>query len=460
MAEKPTHFDIIIIGGGTAGLKAALDCTKRKLKVAMIDPGMLGGTCLNTGCIPSKAMLHASHLYKQLHGLDQFGISVQDPKVDFPKLMRRVQGMVDYGQQHIKFSIKNSYLATFKEKASFEGKTIVRAGKELLASEHILLSTGSRNRALPIKGLESIRYYTNENMMSMKTLPKSLILIGGGYISMEYATFFNELGSKVTVVESMPQILGMLDGDVANGYMEISVKDGISVRTNTKVVEVREKGNHKEVIVEEQNTKKGMTFQAEEIVVAVGRVPNTESLNLEAAGIKIAPHGGIAVNEFMQTSNPRVYAVGDVTGQAMFAHSATREAHIALANMLDNKKLKANNTLVPWVAFTDPPISGIGLSEKETKEKKLPYSVWKANFARAGRTRIMEESSGFAKLIVNKKTNHIEGAVLVGARSDDLIHEIAAIMNSASPTLETLQKTIHVHPTVSEVFEALREVSG
>ena len=458
MAEKPRQFDIIIIGGGTAGLKAALDCTKRKLKVAMIDPGTLGGTCLNTGCIPSKAMLHASHLFKQLHSLGQFGISVQDPKVDFQKLMGRVQGMVEHGQQNIAFSIKNSYLAIFKEKASFAGKNAVRAGKELLVSEHILICTGSRNRELPIKGLETIRHFTNENMSTMGTLPKSVILVGGGYISMEYATFFNELGSKVTVVEMMPQILGMLDEDVAKGYLEICEKDGIIVKTNTKVVEVKEKAIRKIAIVEDLKTKKTGSIEAEEIVVAVGRVPNTETLNLGSAGIKVGPHGGIVVNEFMLTSNPHVYAVGDVTGEVMFAHSATREAHIALENMLDNKKLKANNDLVPWVAFTDPPISGIGWSEKEAKERKIPYGVWKANFARAGRTRIMEESSGFAKLMVNKKNSNIIGAVLVGTRSDDLIHEIAAIMNSASPTLETLQKTIHVHPTVSEVFEALREM--
>ncbi|MBI2140499.1 NAD(P)/FAD-dependent oxidoreductase [Candidatus Woesearchaeota archaeon] len=459
--DKPKdHFDMIVLGGGTAGLKAALECARRKLKTAIVDPQKLGGTCLNTGCIPSKAMLHASHLFRQLHHLETFGITLSSPKIDFRKLMGRAQAMVDYGQEHIAMSIKNSFLTVFSERAEFVGRNSIRAGGRIISGDRILISTGSRNFIPPIKGLEKIKYYTNETMLGLDYLPKEVVLIGGGYISIEYATFFSELGSRVIVLERLPQILSMLDRDVAELLVKLYLERGIELHVGANILELSSKGRKKKILWNsvQRPSEKPKEIVAEEVILAAGRKPNVEGLKLEAAGIKLNAKGGIQVNDHFQTTNSQVYAVGDVVGEAMFAHAASREAHLVLENMLGGRKLSRDISLIPWTVFTDPPISGVGLSEAQAKEKGIEFGISKANFARAAKTRIMEDSVGIAKVLFSRKNRHIIGATLFGAHADDLIHEITAIMNSSSPTLDVLRNTIHVHPTVSEVFDALKEV--
>ncbi|MBI2138303.1 NAD(P)/FAD-dependent oxidoreductase [Candidatus Woesearchaeota archaeon] len=461
MAELAKVFDLIVIGGGTAGLKASLECAKRKLHTAIVDPQVLGGTCLNTGCIPSKAMLHASHLFKQLHHLEVFGISVSSPKVDFRKLMQRAQHIVDEGQSAISLSTKNSYITIFREKAAFISKNSIRAGNQVLQGKQFLISTGSRNFIPTIKGIEESGYHTNETILSLDAVPKSVVLIGGGYISFEYATFFSELGSKVAILERLPKVLTMLDNDISEMLVKLYTERGISITTSTDILEITGKGRKKTIHYRSINNplEKPKEIQAEVIIAAAGRKPNTEGLNLEAVGIKLKPNGGIAVNEHFQTSIPNTYAVGDVIGEMMFAHSASREALLAVENMLGGKKRTRELHLIPWTVFTDPPISGVGFSTIEAEKKKIDCGILKANFARSAKTRIMDESAGAAKVLYDKKNNHIVGAVLFGAHADDLIHEITALMNSSSPTIDVLRNTIHVHPTISEVFDALRETS-
>ena len=449
------QYDVIVIGGGTAGLKIAMHAASNKLKTAMIDPGALGGTCLNTGCIPSKAILQASHLYHQTNNLEEFGIKAS-ATFDFKKVLARAQSMVDYGQKSIEMSIRNPNLTTIREPAIFTSKNTVKAGSQELTAKTIIISTGSQNFIPPIKGLDKTDYITNENMLSLQTFPKKVVCIGGGYIAMEYATFFNELGAEVTVLERLPKILAAIDEDLSSTLHKAYEEEGMTIKTGINIIEVNKKTITYNNLDEKDSKQE--TIDADAIVVATGRIPNIAGLQLEKAGIKLNDKKGIKVNANFQTTNKNVYAIGDVIGDALFAHAASREAHIIIDNLFNKAKRTLNFDLIPWTVFTHPPIAGIGLSETQAKEKKINYRLFKANFARAAKTRIEGESRGFMKILTDK-AGKILGVTMMGLRADELIHEYVAVMNSTSPTIETIQQTIHVHPTIAEVADTLRERS-
>ncbi len=454
---KKDHFDLIVVGGGTAGLRTALYAASHNHTVALIDPGVLGGTCHNTGCIPTKAMLHASHLFASTKSMKEFGINIASSSVDFKALMNRVHSIIDEGQSHISSSIQNDNLTVIREKASFVSKDTVQAGPHTLSADKFIICTGAKPRIPALKGIEKVKYLLSDDILSLQSMPESIIIIGGGYIALEFATFFNDLGCKVTIVERNPLILKDLDSDVIELLTKKYTSEGIKLKTNAEVLEMSEEKGMKKV--KYSIVGDGVeTAVAQHLLIATGRAPFTFGLNLEAAGIKVGDKGNIEVNEYLQTSNPRVFAIGDVTGKAPFAHAAKRESHIALINALETKKEKFNTALVPWAIFTSPPVGGIGLSEREVIERKLKYGVLKAPFSRAGRATVIGSILGFVKILYDKKTDKIIGGTVVGPNADDIIHEIVALMN-AGGTTQDLRNTIHIHPTLSEVFEALKDVT-
>lgn len=452
------HFDLVVIGGGTSGLRTALFAAGHGHTTALIEPGVLGGTCLNTGCIPTKAMLYASHLYRETDGLKEFGVDVSGVKLNFSKLMGRVNGIVAEGQEHIDKSLVSSKLTLFKAKASFVDKHTVRAGEELITAHTFIICTGAKNIVVPIKGLDAVPYISNETVLSMKTLPASVTLIGGGYISMEFATFFNNLGCSVTVLERAPQVLGMLDDDVVEELLESYA--GIKIITNANIMEVSASSKGKTVVYNDVRNpdSKPTSVTSAELFMAIGRSPNTDGLNLEAAGIKKGPRGEIVVNDYLQTSNHSVFAIGDVNGKAMFAHAAKRESQIAIHNAFNRTKQKMYFELVPWAVFTDPCVAGIGLSFKQAAAHKVPLGVLKAPFTRAGRATIIGDTRGFVKVIYEQKNHAIVGVVIIGPQADVIIHEFVALLNSRTPTVDALRKMIHIHPTLSEVVDSLKDV--
>ncbi len=444
--------DVIIIGAGTAGLRLALQLSKQGKSVALFESGSLGGlggTCLNVGCIPTKALLHASNLYKESKDLKKFGIKAVSG-FDFKKLVERVKGMVREGQNHIRKSIKRKNLVVVRKEARFVNENTVKAGNILCSADHIIIATGAHNCIPQIKGLEKIPYLTNENVLNLRKLPKSMIMIGGGYICMEFATFFSELGCKVAILEKAPDILMMLDDDIREELKGMYTE--MVIHTNADILECRKR---KKVEVDYVVGRKRMTARGDALFIATGRAPNTEHLDVKHANIETDHFGNIIVNEKLQTTNNRVYAVGDCNGKAMFAHAAKREAAVVLHNILNEQKQEIFHDLIPWAVFTHPPIAGVGMNQRTADSKGIPYEIKKANFTRAGRAEIIGKSEGFVKVLVEKVTGKIIGAFIIGQNADDLIHEFVAVMNSASPTFETIKKTVHIHPTLSEVMEAL-----
>jgi pyruvate/2-oxoglutarate dehydrogenase complex dihydrolipoamide dehydrogenase (E3) component len=327
-------YEIIIIGGGTAGLRTAIMCS-RKTKVLMVEPGVIGGTCLNTGCIPTKAMIYASHLYDLGKNMSFFGIEAK-PKVNFEKVMDRVNSISAEGRKHINQGLKkNKNLDVVKGKAKFIGKKKIQVGSKVYEGENIVIATGAKNFVPPIKGLKETGFHDNETMLKAKKLPKSVIMIGGGYISMEYASFFNNFDVKVTVLERLPEVLEMLDDDIRDTLVTSNQKQDITIKTNINILEVKSSGKNVEVIyndVRDPNSKKE-SVKAESVFLATGRVPNTKSLEAEKSGIKVGKRGDIMINSYLETSCKGVYAIGDCNGKPMFAHSAKRQTDIVKQNI-------------------------------------------------------------------------------------------------------------------------------
>ncbi len=453
------HYNLMVIGGGTAGLRTALKAASQGTNTVLIEPGVLGGTCLNTGCIPTKAMLHASHLFSRAKNLKEYGVEVTKVHINLPKMMQRVHSFIEDGHVHIKKSLKkNTNLTLVKEKASFINENTVVAGKKEISADKIIICTGAKNVILPIKGLDTVTYLDNVSVVNLKKLPKSIIMIGGGYISMEFATFFAEMGCKVTILERLPRVLAMLDEDVTSLLEETYSGKGVSIKTNTNIIEIKKEKKGVSILYNDvRNPKsKKITIKAEKILLAVGRAPNTDGLSLDKANIKLGERKNIEVNEFLQTSNPNVYAIGDVNGKAMFAHTAKRESRIAIENSIGNKNSTMNFDLVPWAVFTTPAVGGVGITEKTATDKKLNFGVMKADFSDTGRAAIMGETDGFVKVIYDKGTRQILGCTIIGPDADDLIHEFVAVMN-AKATIDTIKETIHIHPTLAEVMEELSD---
>ncbi|NOZ80227.1 MAG: NAD(P)/FAD-dependent oxidoreductase [DPANN group archaeon] len=466
-------FDVIVVGGGTAGLRLGLSLARKGKQTLLVEPGRPGGTCLHTGCIPTKAMLHAAETYRSVARAPSIGIRTA-ASLDIPRMMRQVRSFIRKGQAHIDRSIDASDLTVWKGRASFLSKDTLRVGRKTVKGAIIVICTGSRNRIPLIKGLENAGFLTNESVFHLKTLPRTLTLIGGGYISMELATFFSSLGTRVTILEALPQVLSSLDEDVRDVLLEGLRSRGTVILTGVSIAEVKRQGRR--IILRYRPAGKGTakgrlkSITSDALLVAAGRTPNTDGLGLEQAGIRTSPEGGIIIDKKFQTTNPSVYAVGDVTGKAMFAHAAKRQARLLLSRIVGSRSRHGDHldlSLVPWAVFTSPPIAGVGLTEQQATKGKLLFEIYKASFAKAGRAAIIGETEGFIKLIVGmgrkgsagrRTRQRILGCTIVGPRADELIHEYVAVMNSSSPFLETITRTVHVHPTLAEAAETFRKV--
>lgn len=451
MGEERVHYDVIVLGLGTGGLKIASKCAHAGKKTLAFEPSAIGGTCLNTGCIPTKAMLYAAETYQQVKRAKEFGITAKGVNVNFSKVMNRVRSIVDEGQAHIKKALRKSPLKLIRKHAYFTSENTVSDGKKEYSADRFIIATGARNTIVPIKGLSDIDYLTNAKAIELTKMPKSIIMIGGGYIAMEFATFFQSIGVKVTVLELAPRVLGMLDEDVTDVLVEKYENMGMKICTHVAAQEVKNRANGVEVIAKDMNQDgKLRRFRAEKLFLAIGRRPNTEKLALRSAKVAVDRRGFVVVDKHLRTSNRNVYALGDVTGKAMFAHVAKRHVRALTNTLLHDKRTSVDHKLVPWSVFTHPPIAGVGISEKQSDAEKI--GVLKAHFTRNGRAHILNETKGFVKVMYNKKNNRIVGCVIVGPRADDMIHEFVALLH-AKGTVSMLRNMIHIHPTLSEVME-------
>ena len=425
---------MLIIGAGPGGYETAVEAVKRGMEVTLITEGPLGGTCLNEGCIPTKTFCHYAEL------LEQNLKAGLDCKPSFAAAAERKQAVIEQLRGGIDMLLKN--VQVVRGKAQFkDAKTVVCNGQEYTADK-IIIATGSVSAVLPIPGAEGC--LTSKEILELTEVPGSLCVIGGGVIGLEFASIFRSFGSEVTVLEFCPNILPRFDVDLAKRLKLSLSKCGINIEVQAQVTRID--GNTVTYIKKDKES----TVQADKILMAVGRRPNTDGLNLEAAGIDYT-RKGITVNERFETSVPGIYAVGDVTGGIMLAHAATFQGRRAL-NAICGETDSIRFDLVPAAVFTMPEVAMVGLTEEQCKEQQLEFRCLKSFYRANGKAVSMDETDGYCKVIVDNN-GKVLGAHIMGAHASDLIHEITTAINLGA-SLDQLQSVIHAHPTLSEVLQS------
>lgn len=436
------EYDLVVIGGGSAGLLVAGIAASLKAKVALIERDRLGGDCLWYGCVPSKSLIHASRIAYDVKHAGRFGIYC-NPEIDFAKVIGHVQGVISTIQPHDSPERFESLgVEVIFGSGEFRDRQTFKVNGRNLKARAFVISTGSRAAIPPIPGLKEAGYLTNEDVFSITQLPKSIAVIGGGPIGCELGQAFSRLGSQVTIIVSRDRLLHKEDPEAVAVVHQQFESEGIRVLLQTKAERVEVADGKKYVWTTEDK------IAVDEILVAAGRQPNVESLNLDAAGVKLGKVG-IEVNSKLQTTNPRIYACGDVIGGYQFTHVAGYQANVVLKNALFLPVLKADYRVIPWATFTDPELARVGLTEQEARERYGDdIHVVKQGFDEVDRAQAEAATAGFAK-IITRRNGQILGAHLVGASAGELIHEIILAM-SHKLKISALGG-IHIYPTLTEV---------
>jgi len=444
--------DIVIIGGGPGGYTAAIRAAQLGARVLLVEGENLGGTCLNKGCIPTKALYKNAQLINELNTAAEFGIKLDGYTIDFNEIMQRKQRIVDRLKEGIAQLIKANSIEMVYGKASLVSKEMVKVidsqGNETkISTKNIIIATGSVPVKPPITGINLPGVMTSDEILFRDDIPKSLVIIGGGVIGIEFAGIFNALGSQVTVVEFLPRILANMDSEISKKLVLALKKKGISIETDAKVMQISKDKDAFRLLTE---GKKGENeIIAEAVLVSVGRAPNVEGLELELLGVEY-DRSGIKVDETYQTNVPGIYAIGDVTGGKMLAHIASEEG-IAAVDHIMGLKGHLNYDAVPGCVFSFPEIATVGLSEEEAKEKGIDYTSSKFLFGANGKALTIGEEEGFVKVLAEAETKRIIGVHIMGPHASDLIHEAVLAVGHKMTTAD-ISGIVHAHPTLSEAF--------
>ena len=437
-------YDILIIGAGPGGYEMAAEAAHRGLNVAIVERGELGGTCLNRGCIPTKALCRNAKVLNLLHDAEAFGVSISGMEVDYAKAVERKDAVVTQLRDGIGMLLNNPQITVMQGEAKLIDAHTVSVGGENVEAQNIVIATGSAPKALPIEGAEFAM--TSDDILAMTTLPKSLCVIGGGVIGMEFAGIFSSFGVEVSVVEFCKEILPPFDKDVAKRLRTVMGKRGVDIKVGAGVKSIAKSENGYTVTYEAKGKEQAIECKA--VLMAVGRKPVIPE-GVEALGIEVSRRG-IEVNDNMQTAVPSIYAIGDVNGRCMLAHVATAHGMCALS-AIEGKPCAIKLNIVPSAVFTTPEMSMVGLTEEQCKAQELDVTVKKGMFRSNGKALAMGETEGLVKIIVDNATRQILGCHICGPHAADLIQEVVMAMN-AEATIDTLVSSIHGHPTLSEVI--------
>ena len=453
-------YDLIVIGTGPGGYVCAIKAAQLGLKVGVIEKrATYGGTCLNVGCIPSKALLHASEVFHQTaHGIDALGVEVQAPKLNLEKMLAHKDATVKANVDGVAFLFKKNKIDAFQGtgKIVSAGKVSVTAedGKvQELEAKNIVIATGS-----DVAGIPGVKVDIDEKIIVSSTgaialdkVPETMIVVGGGVIGLELGSVWSRLGAKVTVIEYLDKILGAMDGDVSKQFQRMLGKQGIEINLSAKVTGVEKGGKGAKVTFEPVKGGDAQTVEADVVLISTGRVPYTAGLGLEEAGVKLDNRGRVEIDGHFKTNVDGIYAIGDVVKGPMLAHKAEDEG-VALAEILAGQHGHVNYDVIPSVVYTQPEVASVGKTEEELKAAGIAYKTGKFPFTANGRARAMLATDGFVKILSDKETDRVLGGHIVGFGAGEMIHEIAVLMEFGGSS-EDLGRTCHAHPTMSEAVK-------
>ncbi|MDR2617837.1 MAG: dihydrolipoyl dehydrogenase [Treponema sp.] len=449
-----TQYDVAVIGGGPGGYICAIRCAQLGKKTILVEKQSLGGTCLNRGCIPVKTLLHTAELYHELeHHGKELGIITGNLALDYAALGDRKEKIVSGLRNGISALIKGYHITSLSGTAALTGPESFTVNGGQYAAGNIVLAAGCEPSAIAVPGADLPEVINSDAFLSMKELPESAVIIGGGVIGVEFAVLLASFGRKVTIIETLPRILNSMDDDICKHQTLILKKMGIAIHTGDRLIEIREKGL---CVYEEEGTRKEAAGNV--VIMAVGRRPNTKALGLENAGVG-TDRGFVTVDEYMRASIPNIYAIGDITGKVQLAHVASAQG-LAAANNIAGKKTVMRYDVIPACIYTNPEIASVGMTEAQVKAANIPFKTGFFPGAANGRSLIMNSKEGFVKILTREDTGEILGAHIIAKRATDIIGEIALAMR-AEATIEELADTIHAHPTVSEmIMEAAHDAEG
>ena len=452
-----SQFDVAIIGSGPGGYVAAIRCAQLGFKTAIIEKySVLGGTCLNVGCIPSKALLSSSHHYHDaVAHFEDHGIEVGKVKVNLEKMIARKQAVVDQTTGGIKFLMDKNKITVFEGIGSFEDATHVKVTKndgssETIEAKYSIIATGSKPSNLPFITLDKERVITSTEALKLPEIPKHLVIIGGGVIGIELGQVYLRLGSQVSVVEFMDRIIPGMDASLSKELTKVLKKQGMKFYTSHKVKSVNRKGK---TVTVEAETPKGeiLSLEGDYCLVSVGRRPYTDGLNSEKAGVKVTDRGQIEVNNHLQTTAANIYAIGDVVRGAMLAHKAEEEG-VLVAEILAGQKPHIDYNLIPGVVYTWPEVAAVGKTEEQLKEEGVAFKSGSFPFKALGRARAGGDTDGFVKILADAKTDEVLGVHMIGPRCADLIAEAVTAMEFRA-SAEDISRMSHAHPTFAEAVK-------
>jgi len=452
-----SSFDVVIIGSGPGGYVSAIRCAQLGFKTAIIEKySTLGGTCLNVGCIPSKALLSSSHHYAEIKHFADHGIEVSgDVKVNLEKMIARKQAVVDQTSGGVNYLMEKNKITVFNGLGSFVDATHVAIAKadgtsETIEAKNIIIATGSKPSSLPFIKIDKERIITSTEALALKEVPKHLVIIGGGVIGIELGQVYLRLGAEVSVVEYMDRIIPGMDSSLSKELTKVLKKQGMKFYTSHKVQSVERAGDV--VTVKAENAKgETITLEGDYSLVSVGRRPYTDGLNADKAGVKISDRGQVEVNDHLQTSVPNIYAIGDVVRGAMLAHKAEEEGTM-VAEILAGQKPHIDYNLIPGVVYTWPEVAAVGQTEEQLKASGVAYKSGSFPFKALGRARASADLDGFVKILADAKTDEVLGVHMIGARTADLIAEAVVAMEYKA-SAEDISRMSHAHPTFAEAVK-------
>jgi len=450
--DPAPRYNLVVVGAGTAGLVAAAGAAGLGAKVALVERHLLGGDCLNVGCVPSKCLIRSSRVMHDIRDAARYGVSSRDGfEADFPAVMERMRRLRAHISHHDSVQrFAGLGVDVFLGEARFSGPETVEVDGKSLRFAKAVIATGARAFVPPVEGLEEAGFLTNETVFSLTELPKRLLVFGAGPLGCELAQAFRRFGSEVTIVERGPRFLAREDPDAAEIIHDAFRRDGIDVRLNTQVVRVLRSDEGKRVHMSKDGSESEIIV--DEILIGAGRVPNVGGLNLEKVGVEVDERSGVRVNDFLQTANPRIYAAGDVCLQHKFTHTADAAARIVIQNALFRGRKRVSALTIPWCTYTDPEIAHVGMYERDAKNRGIPVDTFVREMKEVDRAIADGEEEGFVKIHVRKGTDKILGATIVARHAGEMINEISlAIVGNIG--LGTIANVIHSYPTQAEAIK-------
>ena len=447
----PTHFDAIVIGAGQAGPSLAGRLTQAGRKVAFIERKLFGGTCVNTGCTPTKAMVASAYVAYKARVAKTYGVTIEGAvSVDMKAVKARKDEIVLKSRTSVEGWLRGMENCTvYNGHARFESANSVRVGDEILTADQFFINSGGRATIPDMPGIHTVPFLTNVSLLELDTLPRHLVIVGGSYVGLEFGQIFRRLGSEVTIVEKGPRLVHREDEDVSANIKEIFEKEGIKIRLKAECIHLAMHGE--DIAVGVNCDEDASASIGSHVLMAVGRVPNTDDLGLDKAGVSCDEHGYIIVDDQLRTNVPGIWAIGDCNGRGAFTHTAYNDFEIVAANLLDNDPRRVSDRITCYGLFIDPPLGRIGMTEAEVRKSGKPALMGTRPMTKVGRAVEKGESEGFMKMLVDAETKQILGASILGTGGDEAVQCLLDVMYARAP-YTTIQRAVHIHPTVSELI--------